>query len=101
MSKELAAIADDLVCPNAAVQPTVTVVSGPRKDALGFDSVSVLLKDSPQGGLLLAANSSTNAVRATIALDRPLTLDFKPHGVRVFRLATDASAEREQVPSGL
>ena len=86
VSKELAAISDDLVCPNAAVQPAVTVTSGPRKDALGFDSVSVLVKESPKGNLLLAANSSTNAVRATIALAHPLTLDFAPYGVRVIRL---------------
>ena len=104
VSKEIATIAPDLLCPDVSARPEAKVVSGPARDARGFPSVSCRLKDSPRGLLLLAGNSSTNAVRAriSVACDRGakvlfesgrelpparcLTDDFAPLAVHVYRL---------------
>ena len=104
VSREIAALAPDLVCPNAPNQPVATVVEGPERDARGFPSVSCLLKDSPRGALLLAGNSSTNAVRARFSVScsrgaevlfesgrelpaaQFLADDFAPCAVHVYRL---------------
>lgn len=79
VSREIAALADDLVCPRARVQPSVVILAGPQRDARGFDSVSVLLKESPNGRLLIAGNSSMETVQARIKVDnfRGATLIFE------------------------
>lgn len=90
VTREVASYSEDLVARNAAEQPTVTVVDGPATDKLGYVSVSCLLKDSPNGPLLIMANSATSAVSARI--DFPdgrasRTFDFAPYGVVIERLA--------------
>jgi len=67
VSREIAAVQDDLVRRDAAVQPAVTVVEGPQKDFYGFPSVTALLKEGANP-LLVAVNATTNTVRATIGV---------------------------------
>ena len=94
---------DDLAGRNAKIQPTVKILSGPETDICGFGSISVLMKES---GLLMAVNSSTNAIAAEISIDGlrgverrfdagPMNLfagkgfvdEFKPYGTHVYRVA--------------
>ncbi len=101
---ELAAIQERLCAQNAKSQPTAEILEGPAKDALGYPSISLLLKDNNGAKLLLAANSSTEAVKAAIAVKgyrqartlfenrtiecaELLTDDFAPFAVHVYELA--------------
>lgn len=105
LSREIADLSADLLTRDSARQPQVAVVSGPRRDARGFTSVSCLLKDGVSGPLLLAASSSTNAVTARISVQGfrtartlgvgkgravdcrgGLTDVFPPLGVNIYRL---------------
>lgn len=62
VTKELAAIQDDLASRDAKDQPKVSFVNGPEKNIGGNASVSCLLKEGAdgKGRLLLAANSVTD-----------------------------------------
>ena len=68
VTRELAAIQDDLAAPNSLRQPTVEIVEGDKADGFGDPSVSVLLKDCAGDRLLIAVNTSLNPVQAKIAL---------------------------------
>lgn len=102
VSREIAAVKADLLTFDAARQPSVDVLSGPSRDALGQESVSCLLKTGAQP-LLIAANAATNAVRARIDVagysrvevlgeDRTLSADgglvdvFESNAVHLYRL---------------
>ena len=102
VTREVAALADDLVQRDAAVQPQVRILSGPEKDAFGNPPVSLLLKDGASP-LLIAVNSTTNAVKTAIKVvgfdkakamgeNRELDVrkafaeDFEPLGVHLYRL---------------
>jgi hypothetical protein len=100
---ELASIQNQLCSRHAKEQPAVTILSGPQKDALEHPSVTCLLKDNDGPKILLACNSSTEAVQAAIDIkgfktakvlfeDRivdcanGLKDDFKPFAVHVYEL---------------
>lgn len=86
--KEMSAYVDDFSARDARIQPQIKILRGPKTDHYGNPSVVCLLKDSPRGPLLMAGNSSTNAVSATLTLPArpPIRIDFEPNGVRVQRL---------------
>ena len=101
---ELAAIQKQLCARNAKSQPAVTILDGPQRDALDYPAVTVLLKDNDGPKLLLAANSSTEPVRAAIGVkgfrqakvlfeERSVECadgledDFAPFAVHVYELA--------------
>jgi hypothetical protein len=112
VTRELAAIQDDLAAPSALEQPSCEILTGPAVDGFGDRSVSVLLKDCPGSKLLIAVNTADKPVKARItSLDvrkaevlfedgRSLateetgygthqfgfTDDFAPNGVHVYRL---------------
>ncbi len=102
VTKELASLKDDLCARDAKEQPAVAVLSGPAKDLCGFPSVTCLLKDGPSGRLLLAANSTTEPVKARIGVsakgadvlfeNRSVSAaggiedEFAPGAVHVYRL---------------
>ncbi|HNX04044.1 MAG TPA: hypothetical protein PKI32_00995 [Opitutales bacterium] len=66
VTKEIASIQEYLVQPDSGMQPKAEVLEGPVKDALGFDSISLLMKSKKEDNLVIAVNSSTNAVKARI-----------------------------------
>ena len=87
-------------------QPPVPVIlSGPEKDALGFPSISVLVKEHDGKKWLLAANSVNAEVSAQVVVaganrvtlpfeKREITPDengfkdtFAPYGVHVYEIA--------------
>ncbi len=82
VTREVAALHDDIAARDAAVQPTVRIVSGPERDIRGNKSVQCLLKET---GLLLAVNSSTKDVVAGVSLPggRDATFKLEPFGVLV------------------
>ena len=84
--REISAIEKDLAARDAKVQPTVDVVSGPKKNIRGTASVNILLKET---GLLMALNSSTNQVVAELKMPgcgKVKTLTLEPFGVAVERV---------------
>ena len=100
---ELASIQNQLCSRHAKEQPAVTILSGPKTDALEHPSVTCLLKDNDGPKILLACNSSTEAVQAVIDIkefktakvlfeDRSVDCanglkdDFKPFEVHVYEL---------------
>jgi len=102
VASEIASVQNDLLTRDAPAQPMVKITKGPKKDLCGFSSVSALLKTGA-APLLITANSSTNAVRATIAIsgfksagvlfeNRTLDAadgiadDFEPYAVHIYRL---------------
>ena len=97
---ELAKLSDVLTSRDASRQPVPTVVSGPKTDSLGQQSVSVLLKSGPEP-VLIAVNAANEPVRVrfglscgaeemferrTIPAGDGLVDDFAPLGVHVYRL---------------
>ncbi len=100
---ELASIQNQLCSRHAKEQPAVTILSGPKTDALEHPSVTCLLKDNDGPKILLACNSSTEAVQAAIDIKGFKTAkvlfenrtvdcadglkdDFKPFEVHVYEL---------------
>lgn len=89
-------------CYEKAAAPVI--VSGPAKDAMGFDSISVLFKRVGERQFLICANSAFKEVKATLKADgvkkgkvwfedRNVTLTngaftdvFKPYDVHVYEL---------------
>lgn len=69
--REIAALIPSLVLADAPEQPQVTIVSGPKHDALGAPSVRCLLKED---GLLILANAAPDGVEAEIRLPDGRTL---------------------------
>ena len=72
ITRDLAAIANDLSSRDAARQPTVEIVEGPKTDPGQYVSVSCLLKEGEKGKgrLLLAASSLVyGSVKAKIRID--------------------------------
>ena len=112
VTRELAAIQDDLAAPTAMEQPMCEILTGPAVDGFGDRSINLLLKDCPGAKLLIAVNTADKPVKARItSLDvrkaevlfedgRSLateetgygthqfgfTDDFAPNGVHVYRL---------------
>jgi hypothetical protein len=102
LAGEVAKLQEALVEPTSAQPPAPEVSSGPARDALGFPSISVLLKEHAGKHYLLAANSANAAVTARLRVaggrlvsvpyeDRQITADgeglvdtFKPFGVHVY-----------------
>ena len=100
MAGELNAIMPDLLCRDAKRTPSVTVLAGPKADALGAPSVVMLLKASAEP-LLIAVNAANEPVRVRFGLacgaeevfenrrlepTGGLVDDFAPLGVHVYRL---------------
>lgn len=102
VSREIAALSDDLLTRTPRDQPEVRIVSGPATDAYGNDSVTVLLKGG-ESPLLISVNAIPAAVRATVgvrgfaraevigegrelAAGGGLTDDFAPYAVHLYRL---------------
>ena len=100
---ELASIQNQLCSRHAKEQPAVTILAGPKTDALEHPSVTCLLKDNDGPKILLACNSSTEAVQAAIDIKgfktakvlfenrtvdcaNGLKDDFKPFEVHVYEL---------------
>jgi len=79
VSREIAALMPRLVTRDAVRQPTVTVLKGKGKNALGGDAVRALLKED---GLLVVANTSQLPVTAEIALPdgRKVVRELAPYG---------------------
>lgn len=70
ITRELASLHDDLAARDAKVQPNVEVVEGAKKDLMGFNSVTALLKadETGKGALLIAASSrSDQKLKASIS----------------------------------
>ncbi|OGV79964.1 MAG: hypothetical protein A3K19_11420 [Lentisphaerae bacterium RIFOXYB12_FULL_65_16] len=102
LAGELAKLQDVFVERTGPQPAAPTVTSGPDKDALGFPSIGVLLKEHAGKKYLLAANSARAAVTATFSLPGAKRLDlpfenrqvapadgtftdtFVPYGVHVY-----------------
>ena len=84
VTREVSALHDDIASRDAAVQPTVKIVSGPERDIRGNRSVQCLLKKT---GLLLGVNSSTNEVSVEVSLadGHRATYKLEPFGVLIER----------------
>ena len=82
VTREVAGLAEALASRDAASQPKVEIVSGPKVDAFGQPSISCLRKET---GLIVAANSSTEKVTArfTLADGTTFTHVFERNGVLV------------------
>ena len=81
--REVASLQSHLSARDAAKQPCINVVSGPKHDICGYRSVHGLLKET---GLFMAVNSSTNDIVAEVSLPengRRETLTIEPYGVIV------------------
>ena len=63
ITRELAALHDDLASRDAAIQPTARVKAGPQRDAFGQFPVVCLLKET---GLLIVASTATEQVTVEI-----------------------------------
>lgn len=67
VTRELAALQDDLASPNAPTQPVLEILDGAKTDALGDPSVCALLKDNAGDKLLIVVNTATKPVRARLS----------------------------------
>lgn len=65
LTRELKSYERDLVARDAARQPTVEIVEGPKADAAGNPPVKALLKET---GLLIAAHSGNDPVVARVTM---------------------------------
>ena len=86
--RQIAPLAKDLASRDAAEQPSVEITAGPKKDACGVAAVSCLLKET---GLLMAVNSTTNAVSVRLSVGRGNDFEvvertFRPYEVFVANL---------------
>lgn len=102
LAGELSKLQEVLVAPPCAQPPVPEVTDGPAQDALGYPSISILLKQHQGKWYLLAANSSKAAVTARFSCaagkqvslpqeSRRITADargftdsFGPYGVHVY-----------------
>ena len=102
VTREIAKMIPSLVKRDAAVQPRVSVISGPERNVCGGASVRCLLKED---GLLVAANSSHLPVSAVISLPDGTTIShvFPRNGVlgKRVRLAAKTDVIREAVDRAL
>ena len=75
-------MADALASRDAAHQPEIEIMSGPKVDAFGQPSISCLQKET---GLVVAANSAAGqvAARFTMADGKTFTHVFERNGVLV------------------
>ena len=82
VTREVAGLADALSSRDAARQPEIEIVSGPKVDAFGQPSISCLQKET---GLVVAANSAAGqvAARFTMADGKTFTHVFERNGVLV------------------
>jgi len=83
VTREVAALSPRLCRRDAAVQPRLTVASGPATDAFARPPISFLQKE---GGLLVAVNTAVEPVTATFAFADGKTLrhEFPRNGVLVW-----------------
>jgi len=90
ISREVSALSPHLVSRDAAVQPKVRIVEGPKKAPYGFPSITSLLKES---GLLVAVNISTEPVKAVLSLPdgRNREISLARNGVFVGNFASKES----------
>ena len=103
VTRELAAIQDDLASRTSRIQPKATVLEGPRRDKFGNGSIHAILKDGANGPLLIAVNAAPEHVSASFAVQGQDRVDvlfenrnisanegfldsFEPNGVHVYRL---------------
>ena len=105
VSRELSFLSNAITSRSAKAQPKATVLEGPQNDALGYPSISCLLKDNDGNKVLMTANSATEAIKASIPLNgfktaavlfesRTVTIDadgrlnddFEPFAVHVYQL---------------
>jgi len=102
LASELSKLQDALVEPTGTQPPAPAILSGPEKDARGFPSISILLKEHAGKKYLLVANSARAKVTAKLAapgatrIDLPFesrqvapadgtfTDTFAPYGVHVY-----------------
>ena len=86
ITREVSALAPQLVTRDAAVQPEVRIVEGPQKASLNLPSVTALLKES---GLLIAVNIATEPVKAVLSMPdgRRREVSLGRNGVFVGQLA--------------
>ena len=68
VSREIASVSQDLVSRDAARQPRVEILVGPKIDAFGSKPVTALLK-SGVSPLLIVGNTTTNSLKAKISLE--------------------------------
>ena len=105
LAGEISELQDVLVERTGPQPPAPVILSGPEKDALGFPSISLLVKEHDGKKWLLAANSANaevsaqilvaGASRATLPSEkRELACDengfkdtFGPYGVHVYEIA--------------
>jgi len=89
VSREIAAVQESLADRDAAVQPTVEILEGPKTDFYGFPSETAGLKGGNEP-LLIAVHATTNAVTARLTIGRrckPAT--FGPYDVKLIRNGMD------------
>jgi hypothetical protein len=89
VAKEVSPLLPSLVMRDADRQPTVETVAGPAKNVLGSASVRCLLKED---GLLVAANTSHEEVKAKIKLPTGNSIEcaFPRNGTLVKRIEMSA-----------
>ena len=89
VAKEVSPLLPSLVMRDADRQPTVETVAGPAKNVLGSASVRCLLKED---GLLVAANTSHEEVKAKIMLPTGNIIEcaFPRNGTLVKRIEMSA-----------
>ena len=81
ITRELAALHDDLASRDAVIQPTVRVKDGPQKDAFGQTPVVCLLKET---GLLILASTAAEPVTVEVCVGKRCGTCVLPrNGVRV------------------
>ena len=105
MSQEIFQLVDVLVQRADAPAPAVTILSGPEKDAMQNDSISVMVRKLDGHTYIFALNSAYQPVKASIAAaglsngtvlyednrsvkveNGAITDDFQPYDVHIYKL---------------
>ena len=103
VTRELAAIQDDLASRTAKCQPAVEILNGPKQDIFGYGAIHLVQKEGVHGRLLVAVNAAPEAVTARFAVESAsrvkvlfenraidirdgFTDNFESNGVHVYRL---------------
>jgi sugar phosphate isomerase/epimerase len=80
LAGELSKLRDVLVEPTGALPSPPTILSGPERDALGYPSISFLLKEHAGKRWLLTANSSSGTVSVQFPIPKGRRLDLPFEG---------------------
>lgn len=106
VTRELAAIQDDLASRTAGCQPETTILDGPKQDKFGNGSIHAILKEGVNGRLLIAVNAAPETVTARFAVEGASRAEvlfenraidvkdgfidtFESNGVHVYKLKGD------------